>query len=90
MRAVGIKTFAARRGRSGAAGAVEQSDMTKATPIVVWLVIAGLAIIAQGCREDEQNRLLIYDKGTYQGQHDEGLTEQQVDTLRQRSAGQKF
>ena len=64
--------------------------MTKATPIVVWLVTAGLAIIAQGCREDEQNRLLIYDKGTYQGQQDEGLTEKQVDALRQRSAGQKF
>jgi hypothetical protein len=69
---------------------VEQSDMTKATPIAFWLVIAGLAVIAQGCREDEQNRLLIYDKGTYQGQQDEGLTEKQVDALRQRSAGQKF
>jgi hypothetical protein len=64
--------------------------MTEARPIVIWLVIAGLAVIAQGCREDEQKRVLFYDKGTYQGQQDEGLTEKQVDALQQRSAGQKF
>jgi hypothetical protein len=69
---------------------VEQSDMTKARPLVIWLVIAGLAIIAQGCREDEQNRPLLYNKGTYQGQSDPGLAEQQVDELRQRAARQKF
>ena len=64
--------------------------MTKATPIVVWLAIAGLAILVQGCREDEQNRSLRYDKGSYQGQPDQALSDEQVDLLRQRATGQKF
>jgi hypothetical protein len=46
--------------------------------------------VAQGCREEEQNRPLTYDKGSYQGQPDQTLTDEQVETLRQRSAGQKF
>ena len=64
--------------------------MTKATPIVIWLAIAGMALLVQGCREDEQDRSLMYDKGSYQGQPDQALSEEQVELLRQRSAGQKF
>ena len=64
--------------------------MAKATTIAVWLVIAGIALVTQGCREDEQNRPLTYDKGVYQGQSDQGLDEQQVEALRQRSTGQEF
>lgn len=64
--------------------------MAKGKSIGIWLAIAGLALATQGCREDEQNRPLTYDKGTYQGQPDQRLSPEQVDTLRQRSAGQKF
>ncbi|MGH6896128.1 MAG: hypothetical protein ACREJ5_06235 [Geminicoccaceae bacterium] len=64
--------------------------MPKATQIGVWLAVVGLALAVQSCRKDEQNRPFLYDKGTYQGQQDEELTEEQVDTLRQRSAGQRF
>ena len=64
--------------------------MPKVTQIGVWFAIVGIALVAQSCREDEQSRPLTYDKGTYQGQHDEALTDEQVDTLRQRSARQKF
>ena len=64
--------------------------MAKARLIGVWLAIVGIALVTQGCREEEQNRLLFYDKGTYQGQPDPALTDQQVDALRQRAAGQKF
>jgi hypothetical protein len=64
--------------------------MAKARSIGIWLAIAGIALVAQGCREDEQNRPLFYDKGTYQGQPDPALTDQQVEALRQRAAGQKF
>jgi len=64
--------------------------MTKARPIVLWLVIAGSALLVQGCREDEQERSLMYDKGSYQGQPDQGLSEEQVERLRQRSAGQGY
>jgi|Tabmets5t2r1_1033131.scaffolds.fasta_scaffold233329_1 hypothetical protein len=64
--------------------------MAKATSIGIWLAIAAIGLVAQGCREDEQNRPLLYDKGTYQGQPDPALSEQQVDALRQRAAEQKF
>jgi hypothetical protein len=64
--------------------------MFKATRIGHWCAIVGIALTVQSCREDEQDRPLTYDKGTYQGHPDEGLTDEQVETLRQRSAGQKF
>ena len=64
--------------------------MRKARSLGFWLAIAGIALVAQGCREDEQNRPLTYDKGTYQGQPDTALSGEQVDLLRQRAAGQKF
>jgi hypothetical protein len=64
--------------------------MPKVTRIWVWFAIVGIALVAQSCREDEQNRPLTYDKGAYQGQQDEALTDEAVDTLRQRSTQQKF
>jgi hypothetical protein len=64
--------------------------MPKVTQIGVWFAIVGIALVAQSCREDEQNRPLTYDKGAYQGTTDEALSDEQVDTLRQRSARQKF
>ena len=64
--------------------------MAKATRIGVWCAILGIALLGQGCREDEQNRPLNYHKGTYQGQPDQKLTGEQVDALRQRTAGQKY
>ena len=39
--------------------------MPKVTQIGVWLAIVGIAVVAQSCREDEQNRPLMYDKGAY-------------------------
>ena len=57
----------------------------------IWLVGAlGLGLLLQGCREDEQNRLLLYDKGTYLGPSDPPLEAQQVDELRYRAQNQKF
>jgi hypothetical protein len=50
------------------------------------LALACLALVAQGCREDEQNRPLAFDKGTYLGPVDQKLGEEQVDALRQRAA----
>ena len=64
--------------------------MPKATRIGVSLAILGIALVTQGCREDEQDRPLMYDKGAYQGQQDEALTDEAVDTLRERSTRQKF
>ncbi len=57
----------------------------------LWLLGAlGFALILQGCRQEEQNRPLSYNKGTYQGPADQALDAQQVDRLRSRAEYQKF
>ena len=55
-----------------------------------WLVLLGLALALQGCREDEQDRVLLYEPGTYLGQPDPPLEQAQVDALRQRTTRQQF
>ncbi len=52
------------------------------------VVLASLAL--PGCREDEQNRILLFEKGTYLGPADQTLNQAQLDDLRQRTLGQKF
>jgi hypothetical protein len=46
------------------------------------LLVVGLA--ASGCRKDEQNRPLTFEKGSYQGKPDQKLTKDQLSELRQR------
>ncbi len=55
---------------------------------ILGVLVVGLA--ATGCREDEQNRPLLYDKGTYLGQPDPPLDEQAVEELRYRARNQMF
>ncbi|MGF1609764.1 MAG: hypothetical protein ACFCUQ_10235 [Kiloniellales bacterium] len=43
------------------------------------------ALALAGCDEQEQGRILRYDKGVYLGQPDPALAEQQVEELRQRT-----
>jgi len=54
------------------------------------LAIVVLALLAQGCREEEQNRPLVHQKGTYQGPVDQKLDQDQLDALRQRAARQQM
>jgi len=49
------------------------------------LALLGVALAVQSCREDEQDRVLMYEPGTYLGQPDEPLDQEQVDALRQRA-----
>lgn len=49
-------------------------------------LVAGAAL--QGCRKEEQDRVLFFDKGTYLGKPDEPLTDQQIDALRRRASDQ--
>ena len=51
------------------------------------LLVAGLAI--SGCRKEEQNRTLEFDKGTYLGEPDQSLTDEQLTELRHRANGQR-
>lgn len=54
--------------------------------VCAGLLAAGLA----GCREDEQNRALHLEKGTYAGKADKELTPEQQRALQARGNRQKF
>lgn len=57
----------------------------------IWLVmVAGIALGAQGCREEERDRVLMHEPGVYQGKPDQSLDEARVDELRYRARRQKF
>ena len=62
--------------------------MCNKTPILSFaaLLIAGMALAA--CDQDEQGRILSYEKGTYLGEPDTALSEEQVDELRHRAMQQ--
>ncbi len=51
-------------------------------------LIAALSVGA--CREEEQGRILIQEKGVYQGQPDTALSEAQLRELRFRANQQNF
>ena len=55
-----------------------------------WLAIIGLAAGISACREDEQGRPLVKQKGVYEGQTDEKLDAERLDDLRSRASGQRF
>ena len=51
------------------------------------LLVAGLAI--SGCRKEEQNRALKFEKGTYLGKASQQLTSEQLAELRHRAQAQR-
>ena len=54
----------------------------------VCLSLLALSFGLIACAEEEQNRVLSYEKGTYLGQKDQKLTEAQLRQLVLRSNGQ--
>jgi len=50
----------------------------------------GLSLGTAGCRDDEQGRPMVKQKGVYEGSADEALTAERLLDLRSRTAGQKF
>ncbi|MDH3593220.1 MAG: hypothetical protein OEU09_04890 [Rhodospirillales bacterium] len=62
--------------------------MYSKTPVLTFaaLLVAGMTLAA--CDQDEQGRLLSYEKGTYLGEPDTPLTEEQVNELRHRAMQQ--
>jgi len=49
-----------------------------------------LTLVTQGCREEEQDRPLVHEKGVYQGPVDQKLDQDQLDALRQRTTKQQM
>ncbi|WP_455372177.1 hypothetical protein [Limibacillus halophilus] len=53
--------------------------------------LLGLVLLSgalTGCRESEQDRVLLLEPGVYQGKQDSGLTEKQKEELRFRQQNQ--
>jgi hypothetical protein len=46
------------------------------------------AVLLSACEPDEQDRTLWFEPGVYQGQEDAPLTEEKLNTLRQRARNQ--
>ncbi|MEX0923195.1 MAG: hypothetical protein WDZ84_10500 [Rhodovibrionaceae bacterium] len=59
----------------------------KAAIAAAILVSMGLSLSA--CDEDEQDRILRYDKGTYLGEPDDPLDQGTLDELRNRARNQQ-
>jgi hypothetical protein len=57
---------------------------------VVLLALIGALSALQGCREDEQDRVLFHEPGVYKGESDPALSDAQVDDLRQRARRQSY
>ena len=47
-----------------------------------------VAVLLSACDEDEQGRVLRYEKGTYLGPQDQELDQETLDALRQRARRQ--
>jgi hypothetical protein len=55
----------------------------------ILFLLVGLSFGLIACAEEEQNRLLSYEKGTYLGKVDQQLSEDQLRQLVLRSNGQR-
>ncbi len=53
------------------------------------VIVAGLVALT-GCREEEQDRVLLFEQGTYLGEPDNTLDDQQVNELRSRAQRQQY
>lgn len=57
-----------------------------ARAICLGMVFAALGL--QGCRKEEQGRVILHHKGAYAGKLDQKLSEAQINALRLRAAMQ--
>lgn len=58
-----------------------------ARAVCLGMVLAALGL--QGCRKEEQGRVILHKKGAYAGKPDQKLSEAQNDALRLRAASQQ-
>jgi|TARA_A100001015_G_scaffold219053_1_gene246299 hypothetical protein len=49
---------------------------------MLLVMFGALTLTVSGCREEEQNRILSYDKGNYLGQADTALTKDEESALK--------
>jgi hypothetical protein len=63
--------------------------ITMRTALALLALIGALAAL-QGCREEEQDRILFHEPGVFQGDKDPALPEARVDQLRGRARQQGY
>lgn len=63
--------------------------MGKSNRVILIFCMLLLGFSTAGCRESEQNRVQEFQKGTYLGNPDQALTEEQVNELRMRARNQR-
>ena len=65
--------------------------MKKAMKLVfTGILVTAFGLGLSGCRDEEQNRVLNYQKGTYLGAQDQSLSDTKVNDLVRRSAYQSY
>ena len=64
---------------------LEVENLMALHKLITIVAGAGLVLALAACDESEQGRILHYEKGTYLGQSDSELTEQQREELRARA-----
>lgn len=64
--------------------------MSGAKQALLAVAIVGLAAGISSCRDEEQGRPMVKQKGVYEGQADEALGDDTRSDLRSRTAGQRF
>ena len=57
--------------------------------ITLLILFAISTIFISSCRQDEQNRVLNYEKGVYLGKKDSKLSEKQITTLKLHTSRQR-
>jgi hypothetical protein len=70
-------------------GFCEEQMIAVTRKFFVLLSFLALSFGLSACAEEEQNRVLSYEKGTYLGKKDQKLTEAQLRQLVLRSNGQR-
>jgi len=61
----------------------------RSAALTCCLLVLTAGVLA-GCRDEEQDRILNYQPGTYLGPEDTQLDQSTVDSLRSRAQGQNF
>lgn len=66
--------------------------MARSRNLIARAICLGMVFVAlglQGCRKEEQGRVILHQKGVYAGKPDQKLSEAQINALRFRAARQQ-
>ena len=68
---------------------IEENMLKMINKITLLILFAISTIFISSCRQEEQNRVLNYEKGVYLGKKDSKLSEKQITTLKLHTSRQR-